>query len=231
MLKINYEYSGKKFTIAPYTTAQEKDLLLLSTVGESDLDIALGICGIDGTELMMLTQDEKVAMLYKIREISVGAEVNLKFKCKHCNSDNENSINIEDIVQSSKISNNKIKDQFKELTDDNINQYLLLDIDELDIDEYEAIEQEVKDSVTKFNFRKPATCQKCSKVSFIRISAPSFVLDIMSEDSLISLYQTYNDLIFFGKYTKLDIDSLYPFERTIFVSLLNKSREDINHGG
>jgi hypothetical protein len=49
----------------------------------------------------------------------------------------------------------------------------------------------------------------------------------MSEDSLMSIYQTYNDLTFFGKYTKQDIDTLYPFERTILISLLNKTREDM----
>ena len=50
----------------------------------------------------------------------------------------------------------------------------------------------------------------------------------MSEDSAASMYQTYNDFVFHGKYSKLDIDSMYPFERTILISLLNKTIEEMN---
>jgi len=50
----------------------------------------------------------------------------------------------------------------------------------------------------------------------------------MSEDSLTSIYQTYNEMIFHSHYTKQDIDSLYPFERIILFSLLNKTKEDLN---
>jgi hypothetical protein len=34
----------------------------------------------------------------------------------------------------------------------------------------------------------------------------------------------------FGKYNKRDVDSLYPFERTILIGLINKTREEIKQG-
>ena len=228
MIKTTYKYSGKVFRISPFNTLQEKDLLLLGTIGDSNLDDALEICNIEEETIKSLTEDEKVAMLYKLREISVGDDLNLKFTCKHCNSGNENTLNIGEIVQSSNLSSKHIIDQFKDLTDDNFQDFVDVIIDDLDIDEYESLLKEAKEGVTKFNFKKPIVCQKCGKENFVRINDPKFVIDNMSEDSVMSIYQIYNDLTFFGKYTKQDIDSLYPFERTILISLSNKTREDLN---
>ncbi len=226
MIKVKYEYGGKKFNIVPFTTAQEKELLLLGTISEPNLDNALEICGIDTNDLNLSTE-EKIAMLYKYREISVGDEIHLKFKCKHCESPNENSLSISNTVISGNVSNEKIKDQFKRLTEENFQDFLNVNIDDLEIDQYEKLYKEAQDSVTRFDFRKPILCQKCGQTNHIRIDQPEFVVDNMSEDSLMSIYQTYNDLTFFGKYTKQDVDTLYPFERTILISLLNKTREDM----
>jgi hypothetical protein len=227
MIKVKYEYSGKKFNIAPFTTSQEKELLLLGTISEPNLDNALEICGVDPSDLLALTSDEKIAMLYKYREISVGDEIHLKFKCKHCDSANENTLSISDTIISGNVTNELIKDQFKKLTEDNFQDFLNVNIDDLELDQYEKLYKEAQNTITKFDFRKPILCQKCSQQNHIRIDKPEFVVDNMSEDSLMSIYQTYNDLTFFGKYTKQDIDTLYPFERTILISLLNKTREDM----
>ena len=228
MIKVKHQYSGKLFNLVPFTTSQEKELLLLGTISEPNLDNALEICGIDTDTLATLSDDEKIAMLYKHREISVSDEVHLKFKCKFCEGGNENTLSISDTVISGNVTNPLIKDQFKRLTEDNFQDFLNVNIDDLDIDEYEKLFAEAQNTVTKFDFRKPILCQKCGKTNHVRIDQPEFVVDNMSEDSLMSIYQTYNDLSFFGKYTKQDIDTLYPFERTILISLLNKTREDMN---
>lgn len=227
MIKVKYEYGNKKFNIAPFTTSQEKELLLLGTISEPNLDNALEICGVDISVLCTMTSEEKIAMLYKYREISVGDEIHLKFKCKHCESGNDNTLSISNTIIPGNVTNELIKDQFKNLTEDNLQDFLNVNIDDLEIDQYEKLYKEVKDTVTKFDFRKPILCQKCGHTNHIKIDVPEFVVDNMSEDSLMSIYQTYNDLTFFGKYTKQDIDTLYPFERTILISLLNKTREDM----
>jgi len=229
VLKVKYKYSNKEFIISPYNTSTEKDLLLLSTVGENDINLALDICGIPKEIISNLSTYEKKAFLYKLREISIGSDVEVKFKCKKCKSANENTLNIEDIITDGAITSPCITDRFKDVTDENISEFIDIDdINELDFDEYQELMTKIKDQVTKFNFKKPVLCQKCSHTNYIDILSDDFIISIMSEDSLISLYQTYNDLSFFGKYTKSDIDTMYPFERTIFVSLLNKSREDLN---
>jgi hypothetical protein len=227
MLEVKYTYSGKSFSLKPYITSQEKDFLLASTLGEPSLDDALRICEVHDDVISSLSKSEKIAMLWKLRELSVGDEIHLKFKCVHCNNGNENALRIDEIVEDSKITDERIVDNFNEFSEDNFQDFVNIDLEELEIDEYEKLLEETKNTVTKFNFRKPIICQKCGKTNYYNINKPEFIIDNMSEDSLMSIYQTYNDLNYFGQYTKQDIDSLYPFERTILIGLLNKTREDL----
>lgn len=227
MLKVSYEYSGKSFDIAPYNTNQEKQILLLELLGSKDqINTALSIVGVSDDVIQSLTEKEKVAMLYKYRTVSIGDEIPLGYKCKHCQTPNEIGLDINDLVTSSNITNDKIQDQFKEVTDDNLQDFLTVDIDDLELDEYESIKNEVKTSCTQFNLIREHECIQCHKPNYINIEDD--VIKYMSEDTIMSMYQTYNDLTFFGKYTKQDIDTLIPFERTILIGLLNKTREELN---
>lgn len=229
MLSVQYAYSGKRFTINPYNTAQEKDLLLSSTVGDYSIDGALTICGVQESVINSLTDDEKIAFLYKLREISVGEELQIKFKCNKCSAQNENVLLISNIITDSNITDDRIKDAYKQLTNENIQNFTTVEIDELDLNEYSEIKRIIKESVTKFDFVKPVMCQKCSHKNLIQINKPEFVIENLSEDSLMTIYQSYNDLVFHGRYTKLDIDSLYPFERLIIISLINKTKNELNN--
>lgn len=223
MFKVNFEYGNKKFKIQPFTTAQEKDILLLNNLDEENIDEALSIFGFEDDSL---TDYEKKALLYKFREISVGEVMPVSYKCTECKHPNESHISVENNIIPGNITDERIKDAFKPFSEENIQDFLNIDIDDLDLDEYEELLKEVKNSVTKFDFIKEDKCLKCGSINYIDIS--NNVVDCMSEDSLQSMYQIYNDLNFFGSYTKQDIDSLYPFERTILIALLNKTREELN---
>jgi len=233
MLKIPYNYSGKEFILTPYNTLQEKDLLLLGMMteesGDNLLVMALQICGMCTSTIDNLTKEEKIAMLYKYRAISVGEEIHLNFTCAHCKTHSENVINVENVViGTSKSTAENIKDMFCVVTDDNITDFIDCDVDDMDLDEYEEFTDKLKESVTRFDFEKPIICQQCTKTNTISIDDPEFIIGNMSDETLNTLYQTYNDLVFYGKYSKLDVDSFYPFERTIFVSLLSKNSEGLN---
>jgi len=51
---------------------------------------------------------------------------------------------------------------------------------------------------------------------------------VIIESDLDSLYRFYNNMKFFGKYSTFEIDSMLPFERDIFFSLLSKTLEEQN---
>ena len=105
--------------------------------------------------------------------------------------------------------------------------FINIDIDELDIDEYDVLFDECNSSITKFNFNQKRTCERCKKEHTFDISDKKDVIDYMSEENLMNIYQLTSDLIYYSHYTKADIDNMYPFERTIFVGLLNKTKENL----
>jgi len=227
MISVQYEYAAKQFSLKPYNTKQEKSLLLMNTIGNNNTASALEICGIKKDVVDSLTANERLAMLYKLREISVGSSINTKFTCCKCSAPNENVIDIENMVMPGNITNEHIIDALDELTDDNIQKFYKLDIDELDIDEFEQVTKEINESTTKFSFDRPAICQQCTETNYINIKKDEFCINSLSEDTLISLYQTYSDLVFFGKYSLHDVDSMFPFERSILINILNKTREEL----
>lgn len=227
MLKIPYKYGTRSFLLSPYNTIQEKEILLLVSLDILELDRALAICGISEEVLETLSEYEKKAILYKFRSISVGEEVNIRYKCPNCKTVNEPAIQIDNILTDPKIEH-KFIDQYQELNDENFNLFLGYNSDDLELDEYDKLFEECKKSIINFNFIKKCTCNKCKEEKLIDISNTKFILENMSEDTLISLYQLISDMVFHGKYTKADIDNMLPFERSILVGLLNKTREEMN---
>lgn len=225
MIKIKYEYSGKSFDIVPYNTAIEREILLLSLLGvENPVDSALQVLGVDDHIIKTLNEQEKKAMLFKYRVASIGDEVPIKYQCKHCGSANEIGLDIDGITKPGKETTG-ITDKLKPVTEENLHEFVDVDVDDLDLDECEALINKVKESVTTFEFIRTSNCLKCKEPNYINVE--DNVIEYMSEDTIMSLYQAYNDLTYFGKYTKQDIDSLYPFERTILIGLLNKTREEM----
>lgn len=51
-------------------------------------------------------------------------------------------------------------------------------------------------------------------------------MDLICNTSLATLYNTYSNMKYYGKYSTFEIDSMIPFEREIYFGLLNKIKED-----
>lgn len=230
MYKYPVNINDKKLLIKPYTTEKEKDLLIMSSFEIYDLDEILRVLGVKKKIRDSLSENEKKVLLYKFREISVGDEINIKFKCSDCKYPNETAINCNNSIVEPLEKNDNIKLIDKEVTDDNIVDFVDLsqdEIDNLDINEYENLIKQVKDAQVHYNFVRKCKCLKCSKTNSFYIGDIKYIIESLSEDTLMSIYRTYNDMCMFGNYNKKDIDSLYPFERTILIGLINKTREDM----
>lgn len=230
MYKYPVKLNNKKFLIEPYNTEKEKDLLIMSSFEIYDVDEILRVLGVSTDIISTLTFNEKKVLLYKFREISVGDEIYVKYKCSHCKHPNESNISCSDLIEESTRADEDVKLLDYEVTDDNLVDFLNIsqqEIDEMDIDKYEETIQRVKDNQVKYNFIKSAKCIKCQQDTLIHIGDIKYIIESLSEDTLMSIYRTYNDMCMFGNYNKRDIDSLYPFERTILIGLINKTREDM----
>lgn len=230
MYKYPVKINDKKILISPYCTEKEKDLLIMSSFEIYDLNEILRVLGVKKKIRNSLSENEKKVLLYKFREISVGDEINIKFKCSECKQPNEAGISCSDTLVVSEDRDSSIKILDKEVTDDNLHEFVEMsesEIDELDLDEYELLVKKIKDNQVRYNFVKKCKCIKCGFDNSFYIGDIKYIIESLSEDTLMSIYRTYNDMCMFGNYTKRDIDSLYPFERTIMIGLINKTREDM----
>lgn len=230
MYKYPVNLNGKRILIQPYNTEKEKDLLIMSSFEVYELDEILRVLEVDSDIIHSLSENEKKILLYKFREISVGDEITVKYKCTSCKSHNDAVLSCSDLIQSPEELNPEIKILDIEVNDENIYDFLYKspeEIDNLDIDEYENLIELIKLNQVKYNFVKKCTCMKCKQENSFYIGDIKYIIESLSEDTLMSIYRTYNDMCMFGNYNKRDIDSLYPFERTILIGLINKTREDM----
>ena len=229
MYQYPFQLNSKKILIKPYTTETEKDLLIMSSFEIYDIDEILRVLGLEENSIKELTVNEKKVLLYKYREISIGDEITMKFKCSHCKQPNEGIIDCKIFIENEEI-NHKYKQLDEIPNDENLHLFVNMtkeELENLDLDEYENLLKDVENSQIKYNFTKSCKCIKCKKDNIFDISNIKYILESLSEDTIMSIYRTYNDMCMFGNYNKKDIDSLYPFERTILIGLINKTREDM----
>ena len=81
MYKYPVNLNGKRILIQPYNTEKEKDLLIMSSFEVYELDEILRVLEVDSDIIHSLSENEKKILLYKFREISVGDEITVKYKC------------------------------------------------------------------------------------------------------------------------------------------------------
>lgn len=224
-MRVPFKIGEKEFLIKPYTTFEEKEILLLSSFDVDDLDRVFEILDFN-TEHELSIEEQKV-ILYKHREISLGDEIDIKFKCEACKKGNDAVLEANNFAMNGKRNDPDVKKINKSVTDDNLSDFVDIDSDELDIEEFEGLKQRVIDNQVQFNFVKDARCLHCGEPKKFDLGDTKYIIEIMSEDTLMTLYKSYNHLIYFGNYSKADIDKMYPFERSIFIGLLNKTKEDL----
>ena len=227
-MKIPFKDFGYTIKIEPYTVAQEKELLFLETYypeyNDDILDAALDILKVDSKLYSKLSHDEKVILLYKYREVSVDEKFAIKCVCPSCKMPIETEINITNIVNKAELKSDFVKDlkRLPENEEDFQNNFLI-NYEDLDIDTYENIYENISKYQTTNNFIRKFKCLSCSHESYINLNSNKMVISSLSESSIESIYNFYENLIFTGKWSKKDIDSLLPFERVIFSSLYNES--------
>lgn len=225
-MKIPFILGDKSYEIKAYNTSKEKEILLMHSFGVYDLRKILDALEFNGVD--DLSEDEMKVLLYRHREISIGDEIDIKFKCDECGQGNDGKICTDNLVKKSERNDPDIKKIMRPFREEYMQDYVNVDIDELDIIEYEKLKERIIANQDVISFIKTADCMKCGATKTFDIGNPKYIVEIMSEDSLMTLYKAYNFLNFFGDYTKTDIDNMYPFERNIFIGLLKKTKEDMN---
>lgn len=221
MIKIPLELYSKTYWLSPYTSVQEKDILIMLSFEVTDIDKYLDILGFN--DYADLTLIEKKIILWKIREISLGNEVNIKYTCD-CSQVVETILQADDFIVNGIRSDSSIKKLNMEVTDETLHKFIDIDqeaLDDLVLDRYESLMEVVKQNQPEISFIRKAKCPSCNKEKPFDMSSTEYILDSLSDENLSSIYKVYSHLTYYGKYTKEDIDKMYPFERTIFIGLLH----------
>lgn len=227
-MKIPFKDFGYTIKIEPYTVAQEKELLFLDTYypeyDDDILDAALDILKLDSKIYSKLSHDEKVILLYKYREVSVDEKFAIQCVCPSCKMPIETEVSVTNIVKRAELKSEFVRDlkRLPENEEDFQNNFLI-NYEDLDIDTYENIYENISKYQTVNDFIRRFKCLSCSHESYINLNSNKMVISSLSESSIESIYNFYENLIFTGKWSKKDIDSLLPFERVIFSSLYNES--------
>lgn len=236
-MRIPVKTLNKIYYIEPYTTKQEKDALLVSQLVDDRvlaLDEVLRIFKFEESnkiKISNLTLDEKKYLLYLYRAFSVGDVVKITFKCNVCNYASTNNLKVDSFSDGAVNFDKTIKQLHYAPNEDNLDDFLTVaykkkhnikDIYELDADEFEQILNAVKKSQIKIDFNKKTKCSNCSADQTVNCGDISFILDNVSEMSLSSVYEVYSNLVENG-YSKLDIDTLIPFERGVLIQIMTAS--------
>ena len=227
-MKIPFKDFGYTIKIEPYTVAQEKELLFLDTYypeyNDDILDAALDILKLDSKIYSKLSHDEKVILLYKYREVSVDEKFAIQCVCPSCKMPIETEVSVTNIVNRAELKSEFVRD-LQRLPEDeeDFQKNFLTSYEDLDIDTYENIYENISKYQTTTDFIRNFKCLSCSHESYIDLNSNKMVISSLSESSIESIYNFYENLIFTGKWSKKDIDSLLPFERVIFSSLYNES--------
>jgi hypothetical protein len=93
------------------------------------------------------------------------------------------------------------------------------DIEDMSLDESEEIEKKFKENnKIIFNPVIKIKCQKCGKESIVGIDYRK----IISKFEIKNIFEQYLDITQFTNMNKTDVDTMLPFEREIFIGLIQE---------
>ena len=188
-MKIPFKDFGYTIKIEPYTVAQEKELLFLDTYypeyNDDILDAALDILKLDSKIYAKLSHDEKVILLYKYREVSVDEKFAIRCVCPSCKMPIETEVSITNIVNKAELKSEFVRDlkRLPENEEDFQNNFLI-NYEDLDIDTYENIYENISKYQTTNNFIRKFKCLSCSHESYINLNSNKMVISSLSESSI-----------------------------------------------
>lgn len=209
-------YKSKIDSIKPYTSIKEKDTMLMQMSGEKNpVKIA------ESLGYHPINRFEAIAMIFKAREVSVSDLIDITLKCSECNHLDMKVVNIPDMFYRGDIDESIEVGLFESLTEIDDEEV----INNLSISEYNEYEQKIfKNNLEIFNPLISLKCSKCNHVSEMTLD-PS---GLISKFSLSNIYEQYLDISYFSHMTKADVDNMYPFEREVFIGLIQKKEDEKN---
>lgn len=210
------DYLKKKFKkLKKYTTFQEKEVLLM----EDDATFTEILAVLSDVE--PLNETEAAALILKLREISVSDLLSVIQECKSCNQMNSFEIEIEEFFDLTPIPDypdfpigifHNIYDVINTTTYDNL---ILSECNNLK----KILEEQANKVFVPFTTKR---CRVCGTNIKVGINPK----DAISKSGTANIYTEYLTLSYYTHMTKLDVDSMFPYERELFLNLLKEKLKE-----
>lgn len=234
--------SGESVKLSPISSQIEKAALEAQAIQE-DEDVAFKhICQLYKIP-ENLSEDLKLACLLKVREISNGGDCLLKYKCPKCKQVTESVIMLEDMLDFSlfvkieRFRDAKLKD-LNELNLQDPESIKMSDVFDYfeqrpelknmqDLEDVKDLALSLKARFPKFKHTMTSQCILCGFENLVDVNR-QFVIKSLSTHSIAAMYQVYHKLVING-FTKLDVDSMLPFEREIQSGLIDQAVQNLKN--
>ena len=225
--------NGKQYSIKPFLTKDELDVLEFLFTNDnlsyneyvSVLDEFLEKQNIN-TDIPVL---EKICLLLKVREITIGNEINVKATCSKCKKPFDNKIFINKIISTAKMHDENIHAL---VNLNNIDNLKLEDIapeeyiDNLDYDEYLNISANIKNYVDTYNFKYMLKCSYCSEKTEIILTLDK-IISFISEEDFGSLSKIIHLLCYYEHLSRSDVLNMTPIQRVLELNYLQETQKNI----
>lgn len=207
------EYEKRLNSLTPYNSLQEKNAILKVMGGDvSTMEIAR-ILGTDP-----INNIEASAFIFKLRENSVSDIIEINYECPTCGTIDMHGISIPEMFFSSPVDESIPVGLFED-----VDEWGIEDINNLEISEYDELSDTMhKNNTAIFSPWVTLSCRICSNEKEVSISPR----EILSKFSIANIYEQYMDISYFSSMTKQDTDSMLPFEREIFMGLIQKKEDE-----
>lgn len=197
-----------------YNTLQEKEAVLRQMDGQKDPIKIANILGINPRNRF-----EAIAFIFKMRENSISDLIDYNIKCVECEYLDINALSIPDMFFNGTVDDSipiGLFESVEEIVDEEI-------INNLSIAEYNELEQKVfKNNLMLFDPAISTVCRKCGHKDKTVFNLSS----IISKTTISNLYEQYLDITYYTNMTKHDVDTMMPFEREVFLGLIQKKEDD-----
>lgn len=229
------KYNDRFLTFRPYPGKIERDLLFVGydeskTVQEyvAEFLIILRDYFTSNIEMSKLTLNEKLFILYTLRSISVSNELKQLITCPKCGKQFNFSVDLDSIIKIKEMSHKHLENIYSE----DITAYFKDgQLDNLDLNEFDEIEQYIRDNITKFEFEKKINCvnPECREPLIIDLKNTKVLSTMFSNFNLQNFYRSISILAHFGHIDMSAImNDLYPFEREMISGVINAEIEKKN---
>lgn len=234
--------SGESVKLSPISSKIEKAALEAQAIQE-DEDVAFKhICQLYKVP-ENLSEDLKLACLLKVREISNGGDCLLKYKCPKCKRVTESVIMLEDMLDFSLFEKiERFRDaKLKDLVELNLQDPESIKMSDVfdyfeqrpelknmqDLEDVKDLALSLKARFPKFKHTMTSQCILCGFENLVDVNR-QFVIKSLSTHSIAAMYQVYHKLVING-FTKLDVDSMLPFEREIQSGLIDQAVQNLKN--